>query len=50
MNATFAGTLAAGEFVAATATRADGTFSSFFETSELGASVVAVNARVRSPE
>ena len=44
INATFAGTLAAGEFVTATATRADGTFTSFFETSELGASVVAANA------
>ena len=44
INTTFAGTLAAGEFVTATATRADGTFASFFETSELGASVVAANA------
>ncbi|MGB8436788.1 MAG: right-handed parallel beta-helix repeat-containing protein, partial [Burkholderiales bacterium] len=45
VNATFSGTLAAGEFVTAAATRADGTFTSFFETSEVGASVVAVDAR-----
>ena len=44
INTTFTGTLTAGEFVTATATRADATFTSFFETSELGASVVAANA------
>jgi parallel beta-helix repeat protein len=37
-----AGGVAAGEFITATATRADGTFTTFFDTSEFAQNVVAV--------
>jgi hypothetical protein len=39
-----AGGVAAGEFITATATRADGTFTNFFDTSEFAQNVVAVLA------
>jgi uncharacterized repeat protein (TIGR01451 family) len=38
-----AGPVVAGEFITATATRADGTFTSFFDTSEFAQNVVAVS-------
>ena len=44
LNFTLPVTVAAGEFITASATRADATFTSFFETSELGPSAVVVPA------
>jgi hypothetical protein len=44
LNVTLPVTLGAGEFVTASATRADATFTSFFETSELGPSAAVVVA------
>jgi VCBS repeat-containing protein len=49
INATLTAAVAAGEFITATATRSDSTFSTFADSSEFAQNVVAVDAVVHTP-